>query len=200
MISCPSAAASPAWRPRFPFGIARRRVLIIAPNLTIKDELLKALDITNKQKCFWRRMRVPGRIRSRRISSFFSRSEADEGPPAKSDRRLARLQQRDPAVTHLVDHNLLLEQVLELLRRVGGEELSPDVVFPFRCGSDGRAGDAVGVEMVPEVSESPGSHAARTASLVHPRITATWRSDGCGLPFCQRGPDVIAVGRSRESK
>lgn len=41
-----------------PFGIAKGRVLIIAPNLTIKDELLKALDITNKQKCFWRRQRV----------------------------------------------------------------------------------------------------------------------------------------------
>jgi excisionase family DNA binding protein len=41
-----------------PFGISRGRVLIIAPNLTIKDELQKTLDITNKQKCFWRRMRV----------------------------------------------------------------------------------------------------------------------------------------------
>lgn len=41
-----------------PFGIAKGRVLILAPNLTIKDELQKTLDITNKQKCFWRRMRV----------------------------------------------------------------------------------------------------------------------------------------------
>ncbi|NOT01196.1 MAG: DEAD/DEAH box helicase family protein [Phycisphaerales bacterium] len=41
-----------------PFGIANGRVLIIAPNLTIKDELYKALDITNRQKCFWRRMAV----------------------------------------------------------------------------------------------------------------------------------------------
>jgi DNA repair protein RadD len=41
-----------------PFGIAEGRVLIIAPNLTIKDELYKALDITNRQKCFWRRMGV----------------------------------------------------------------------------------------------------------------------------------------------
>jgi excisionase family DNA binding protein len=41
-----------------PFGIAEGRVLMIAPNLTIKDELHNALDITNKQKCFWRRMGV----------------------------------------------------------------------------------------------------------------------------------------------
>jgi DNA repair protein RadD len=41
-----------------PFSIARGRVLIITPNLTIKDELQKTLDITNRQKCFWRRMQV----------------------------------------------------------------------------------------------------------------------------------------------
>ena len=41
-----------------PFGIAEGRVLVIAPNLTIKDELYKAFDITNKQKCFWRKRGV----------------------------------------------------------------------------------------------------------------------------------------------
>ena len=41
-----------------PFGIAGGRVLVITPNLTIKDELQKTLDITNRQKCFWRRMQV----------------------------------------------------------------------------------------------------------------------------------------------
>ncbi len=41
-----------------PFGIAQGRVLVIAPNLAIKDELFKALDITNRQKCFWRQRQV----------------------------------------------------------------------------------------------------------------------------------------------
>ena len=41
-----------------PFGIADGRVLVIAPNLTIKDEIYKTLDITNKQKCFWRQRGV----------------------------------------------------------------------------------------------------------------------------------------------
>lgn len=41
-----------------PLGIAKGRVLVIAPNLEIKKELFKTLDITNKQKCFWKRMRV----------------------------------------------------------------------------------------------------------------------------------------------
>ena len=41
-----------------PFGIAEGRVLVIAPNLTIKDEIHKTLDITNKQKCFWQQRGV----------------------------------------------------------------------------------------------------------------------------------------------
>jgi len=41
-----------------PFGMARGRVLVIAPNLTIRDELYRALDITNKRDCFWRKCSV----------------------------------------------------------------------------------------------------------------------------------------------
>ena len=41
-----------------PFGISRGRVLVIAPNLTIKEELHRTLDITNRQKCFWRQRGV----------------------------------------------------------------------------------------------------------------------------------------------
>ena len=41
-----------------PFGISEGRVLVIAPNLTIKDELVRSFDITNRQKCFWRRRGV----------------------------------------------------------------------------------------------------------------------------------------------
>lgn len=36
-----------------PLGLAQGRVLIIAPNLTIKKGLYEAMDVTNKQKCFW---------------------------------------------------------------------------------------------------------------------------------------------------
>ena len=41
-----------------PLGIARGRVLVISPNLTIKDGLFEAMDITNRQKCFWRKAGV----------------------------------------------------------------------------------------------------------------------------------------------
>ncbi len=41
-----------------PFGIAAGRVLVIAPNLTIKAELARVLDVSNRQKCFWRKCRV----------------------------------------------------------------------------------------------------------------------------------------------
>ena len=41
-----------------PFGIARGRVLVVAPNLTIKDGLFETFDINNRQKCFWRKRKV----------------------------------------------------------------------------------------------------------------------------------------------
>jgi len=41
-----------------PFGIAAGRVIVIAPNLTIKEGLFDAMDITNRQKCFWRKAGV----------------------------------------------------------------------------------------------------------------------------------------------
>ncbi len=41
-----------------PFGIAQGRVLVISPNLTIKNGLYEAMDITNRQKCFWRKSGV----------------------------------------------------------------------------------------------------------------------------------------------
>ncbi len=41
-----------------PLGIAGGRVLVIAPNLTIKKTLYEAMDISNRQKCFWRKVKV----------------------------------------------------------------------------------------------------------------------------------------------
>ena len=41
-----------------PFGIARGRVLVIAPNLTIREELKKNLDVSNRRHCFWARCNV----------------------------------------------------------------------------------------------------------------------------------------------
>lgn len=58
VIQLPVGCGKSGLAALLPFGIAKGRVLIIAPNLTIKDELQKTLDITNRQKCFWRRMRV----------------------------------------------------------------------------------------------------------------------------------------------
>ncbi|MFI5158963.1 MAG: DEAD/DEAH box helicase family protein [Sphingobacteriales bacterium] len=43
-----------------PFGVAKGRVLVIAPNLTIKSGLYDAMDITNRPKCFWRKAGVLG--------------------------------------------------------------------------------------------------------------------------------------------
>lgn len=41
-----------------PFGVASGRVLVIAPNLTIRDGLRRQLDVTNRTSCFWRKYSV----------------------------------------------------------------------------------------------------------------------------------------------
>lgn len=41
-----------------PLGLAEGRAIVIAPNLTIKKGLYDAMDITNRQKCFWRKAGV----------------------------------------------------------------------------------------------------------------------------------------------
>ncbi len=41
-----------------PFGIAHGRVLVIAPNLTIREELKRSLDITNPARNFWRKCEI----------------------------------------------------------------------------------------------------------------------------------------------
>ena len=41
-----------------PFDISEGRVLVIAPNITIRRELQKVLDITNKRACFWYKCRI----------------------------------------------------------------------------------------------------------------------------------------------
>ena len=41
-----------------PLGLAEGRVIVIAPNLTIKNGLYDAMDVTNRQKCFWHKTRV----------------------------------------------------------------------------------------------------------------------------------------------
>lgn len=45
-----------------PIGIAKGRVLVIAPNLTIRDELRRALDISNRRTCFWSKTRVLSQV------------------------------------------------------------------------------------------------------------------------------------------
>ena len=41
-----------------PLGLSEGRVIVIAPNITIKTGLYDAMDITNRQKCFWRKTGV----------------------------------------------------------------------------------------------------------------------------------------------
>lgn len=55
IIQIPVGCGKSGLAALLPLGIAGGRVLIIAPNLTIKAGLYEAMDITNRQKCFWRK-------------------------------------------------------------------------------------------------------------------------------------------------
>ena len=41
-----------------PFGLAQGRVLVISPNITIRDSLHADIDITDRRRCFWRKHSV----------------------------------------------------------------------------------------------------------------------------------------------
>jgi excisionase family DNA binding protein len=55
IIQIPVGCGKSGLAALLPLGMARGRVLIISPNLTIKEGLYEAMDITNRQKCFWRK-------------------------------------------------------------------------------------------------------------------------------------------------
>jgi len=55
IIQIPVGCGKSGLAALLPLGIARGRVLIISPNITIKNGLYEAMDITNRQKCFWRK-------------------------------------------------------------------------------------------------------------------------------------------------
>ena len=58
MIQIPVGCGKTGLAALLPLGLAAGRVLVIAPNLTIKDGLFDAMNVSNRQKCFWRKTRV----------------------------------------------------------------------------------------------------------------------------------------------
>lgn len=58
IIQIPVGCGKTGLAALLPLGLAKGRVLVIAPNITIKDGLYEAMDITNRPKCFWRKARV----------------------------------------------------------------------------------------------------------------------------------------------
>jgi excisionase family DNA binding protein len=58
ILQLPVACGKTGLSSLLPLGLVKGRAVFIAPNLTIKDELYKAMDITNRQKCFWRKTNV----------------------------------------------------------------------------------------------------------------------------------------------
>jgi DNA repair protein RadD len=58
IIQIPMGCGKTGLASILPLGLASGRVLIIAPNITIKDALYEAMDITSRPKCFWRKTGV----------------------------------------------------------------------------------------------------------------------------------------------
>lgn len=58
IIQIPVGCGKSGLAALLPLGLAKGRVLILAPNLQIKESLFEALDITNRPKCFWRKTGV----------------------------------------------------------------------------------------------------------------------------------------------
>lgn len=58
IIQIPVGCGKTGLAATLPLGLAAGRVLVVAPNLTIKNELFDAMDIGNRQKCFWRKTGV----------------------------------------------------------------------------------------------------------------------------------------------
>lgn len=57
IIQIPVGCGKTGIMSTLPFGVASGRVLVIAPNLTIRKGIVDALDITNRE-CFWTKTRV----------------------------------------------------------------------------------------------------------------------------------------------
>lgn len=58
IIQIPVGCGKTGLASLLPLGLAEGRAIIIAPNITIKNGLFEAMDITNRQKCFWRKRGV----------------------------------------------------------------------------------------------------------------------------------------------
>lgn len=58
IIQIPVGCGKTGLAALLPLGLAKGRVLVIAPNITIKEGLYEAMDITNRPKCFWRKAGV----------------------------------------------------------------------------------------------------------------------------------------------
>lgn len=58
IIQIPVGCGKSGLAALLPLGLAQGRVLILAPNIPIKDTLFEAMDITNRPKCFWRKTRI----------------------------------------------------------------------------------------------------------------------------------------------
>src|SRR5918996_785841 len=118
-----------------PFGIARGRVLVIAPNLTIKRQLRDALDVTS-QECFYRKVgaswqSVFGRFPDARVLSLTA-------TPFRSD---------DQPVEGEVIHRYTFRDAMQrgYIKDIQSVNVAPSEIFFTYRGDEARARPRVGL-------------------------------------------------------
>lgn len=140
-----------------PFGIAAGRVLVIAPNLTIRDGIAEALDIASTQ-CFWAKTRALSNFQNGPFTAVLSGRDANIHDCVESDFVVTNIQQLASSADRwlpqfppdffdliLVDegHHGAAESWKKTLRRFPDAKVVSLTATPFRSDRQDLPGEIV---------------------------------------------------------
>ena len=140
-----------------PFGIAEGRVLVIAPNLTIRDGIADALDIASTE-CFWAKTRVLSHFQRGPYMALLDGKDANIHDCAESDFVVTNIQQLASSADRwlpqfppdffdmiIVDegHHSAAESWRKTLRRFPDAKVVSLTATPFRTDRQELPGEVV---------------------------------------------------------
>lgn len=140
-----------------PFGIAKGRVLVITPNLTILKGVTDALDVTNRE-CFWTKTRVLSDFTAGPWTAVLDGAQANVHDAIESDFVVTNVQQLASRADRwlpqfppdffdmiLVDegHHAAAESWQKVFRRFPGAKVVSLTATPFRADAQELHGDVL---------------------------------------------------------
>ena len=140
-----------------PFGISKGRVLVIAPNLTIRDGIAEALDIASAE-CFWAKTRVLSHFQHGPFVAILDSKDANLHDCMESDFVVTNIQQLVSSADRwlpqfppdffdmiVVDegHHSAAESWRKVLRRFPGAKVVSLTATPFRTDRKELPGDVI---------------------------------------------------------